>query len=46
MGFKLGSARKGSSSRLNAQANIAPILPTITPVTVSVSFLLFLDTCS
>ena len=26
MGFKLGSARKGSSSRLNAQANIAVIV--------------------
>jgi len=25
MGFKLGSARRGSSSRLNAQANVAPI---------------------
>jgi len=37
MGFKLGSARKGSSSRLNFQANIrSPTLPVLT----TVSFLL------
>ena len=38
MGFKLGSARRGSSSRLNAQANISLILSTI-PLT-TLSFLL------
>ena len=44
MGFKLGSARKGSLSRLNAQANIPPIFSPSPSPPVTLSFLLVLHT--